>query len=705
MDEAELATLRRRLESFTRARTIGELLLERAQGQAPLLARLAMQEHAGGVRLLLVGDDHPPGVVPAEADGSIELDWHALHHLASRAAACLDRHGIRAGDRVLLVLRTGTSFVAAFLGCQLLGAVPVAVVPPWSSARKQAHLERIAAVSGKARAKAVVLGAETSALLSRGPADLPPDWHPILAGELLEESATFERPPPSDDRAPAFLQFTSGSTGQPKGVVISHRALFANIVATGAAHGFGVAETWCTWLPLFHDMGLVAYFLGPILRGGRTVLLSPDAFLQQPSVWLEAISRYRVTASGGQDFGYRLAAERISDNTVSRLDLSRWRWAVSGGELNRALTQRVFAERFAQCGFSATSFVSAYGLAEMCLAVTATRRGSSIRVDRIDRLCLEESGRIVESRAPSGATEVASVGQPIPEHEVRVVDQRGTPVADRIEGEVEVRGPSMMTGYYEDSEATDQALRQGWLRTGDLGYLNDGELFVTGRRKEIIIKAGRNIHPYDVERAAAEVSGVRAGRCAAFGVPDESRGVEQLVVVCETTETDAEAQRRLSRGVRTEIVARVGVSPDEVVLAPPGTVKKTPTGKIQRMLVRSAYLRGELVASGPLRGPRQRSARDEMMQIVRRSITSVSATAELVARDIREDQSLFSDLGLSSFELLELTVSLESALDVELPMQQWVDEQAVLTDFSFLVGSLVEMCLRAAVVPREKGAE
>jgi acyl-CoA synthetase (AMP-forming)/AMP-acid ligase II/acyl carrier protein len=717
MDEGELETLRGRVESFTRARTIGELVLERARGDAPLLARLAMREPARGVRLLSVGDDHPPGVVPDEADGSIELDWHGLHVVASRAAACLDRRGVRAGDRVLLVLRTGTSFVAAFLGCQLVGAVPVAVVPPWSSARREAHLERIGAIACKARATAVVLGVESEALLSHGPKRLPSDWRPIHATELLHETASFEGPPPSDEHAPAFLQFTSGSTGRPKGVIVSHRALLANIVATGAAHGFGLAETWCTWLPLFHDMGLVAYFLGPILRGGRTVLIPPDAFLQQPSVWLEAISRYRVTASGGQDFGYRLAAERISDDAARRLDLSCWRWAVSGGELNRALTQRSFADRFARCGFSPASFVSAYGLAEMCLAVTTTRRGSGVRVDRIDRVCLEEERRIVDSRAlndrapddraPARAMEVASVGRPIPGHEVRVVDPRGMPVAERIEGEIEVRGPSMMTGYYEDTDATDDALRQGWLRTGDLGYLSDGELFITGRRKEIVIKAGRNIHPYDVERAA-EVSGVRAGRCAAFGVPDPSGEVERLVVVCETRETGAAAHRRLARSVRTEVVARVGISPDEVVLAPPGTVRKTPTGKIQRVLARNAYLRGELAVCGPAHTSAQRNgrrSRDDVMQIVCRSIIAVGAAAELMTGDIREEQSLFADLGLSSLELLELTVSLESALGVELPMQQWVDEQGVLTHSSFRVGSLVEMCLGAAAVPSERGAE
>jgi acyl carrier protein len=304
--------------------------------------------------------------------------------------------------------------------------------------------------------------------------------------------------------------------------------------------------------------------------------------------------------------------------------------------------------------------------------------------------------------------EVASVGRPIQGHEVRVVDQRGTPVSDRTEGEIEVRGPSMMTGYYEDAEANDDALRQGWLRTGDLGYLSDGELFITGRRKEIVIKAGRNIHPYDVERSAAEVRGVRAGRCAAFGVPDPSGGAERLVVVCETRETEAAAHRRLARCVRTEIVARVGISPDEVVLAPPGAVRKTPTGKIQRVLAKNAYLRGELAVCGPAQASAKRHgrrSRDDVMQIVCRSIIAVGVARELVPSDIREEQSLFADLGLSSLELLELTVSLESALGVELPMQQWVDEQGVLTQSSFRVGALVEMCLGAAAVPRERGAE
>jgi acyl-CoA synthetase (AMP-forming)/AMP-acid ligase II len=609
LNETELAEKRRLLGSYTRARTLGELVCERALGPLPDLAGLAVSHHRGkAVRLLYVGGDKPPGVAANPLDDSLELDFHDLHRLARRAARCLSRVGLERGDRVLLVLETGTAFVASFLGCQILGAIPVPVVPPWSSVRKNVHLERLAAVVAVAGAVAVVLTSEIQRALGREStaAGLP---RIVLASDVLGETEEFTGDPPNDRDAPAFFQFTSGSTGDPKGVVISQRALLANIVATGAAHGYGPTDCWCTWLPLFHDMGLVAYLLAPILRGGTTVLIPPAAFLRDPCSWLDAITRYGVTGSGGQDFGYKLCAERVSEERAAKLDLSRWKWAISGGELNREATQQAFMDRFRARGFREDAFVSAYGLAEMCLAVSTTQRGAS-RIDRIDRTRLESERVAVPSDDPLTVA-VASVGRALPGHEIRVVGSSGETLGDRREGEIAVRGPSMMTGYYEDEEATRRAVPDGWLRTGDLGYLVGGELFVTGRTKEIVIKGGRNIHPYDVERAACTVAGVRPGRCAAFGILDTAAGSERLVVVYESERDDADMQD-LTRRIRASIIQCVGIAPDEVRCVPRGTIRKTGSGKTQRVLLGILYRQGKLppaegLYGGPPKGRKEAS--------------------------------------------------------------------------------------------------
>lgn len=574
---------------YTRAETIGQMLEERARG--PL---------GDDIRFLFVNeDDVPPDRTPIGPDECVTFSFADAMDLARRGAYHLRSRGVQHGDRVLLVLPTGPSFLAAFYGCQVLGAIPVPVVPPASLARMDDHIARIARVATICEAKAVVVSqgllAITGMVRSRFKEARAALSNVVFGQDLLREEGRVQELARVRPEDPAMLQFTSGSTGDPKGVILPHRSLLANMKGIGLAAGFTRDDVALAWLPLFHDMGLIGHFLASAAWGLPLVLMPPETFIRRPREWLKAISRYRGSCSAAPNFAYSLCAKKIKDRDLEGIDLSSWRVAFCGAEPVNPKTITDFITRYEPYGFQPSTFFPVYGMAEMSLAATFPLPGGPPRFDRVVRHRFEQGGAAEPAQEPREAGEATdvvtwvSVGRPLPEHEVRIVDPEGRPLPERREGEVEVRGPSMMAGYYRSQVATAEAIRGGWLRTGDLGYLAEGDLFVTGRRKEIIIKSGKNLYPQDIEAAAARVNGIRVGCCAAFGVTNAGRGTEDLVLVCETRLDDPQDRARLMSEVRTAVLEAIGATPDVVVLVPPGTVPKTSSGKIQRDLMRKRY--------------------------------------------------------------------------------------------------------------------
>ncbi|MCA8921353.1 MAG: fatty acyl-AMP ligase [Planctomycetes bacterium] len=568
------------------------MLLQRAQGP-----------QGEDIRFLFVADDDlPPGATLVGDDQHLVFSYREALDLALRAAEHLRARGVTRGDRVLLMLPTGPTFMAAYYGCQLLGAAPVPVVPPVSLNRMEDHLKRIARIAKICTAKAVVVGSQMmpvfKVVCSRDKEAKRSLGNAIRGSDLLAEETPLAEPVTGEALDPAMLQFTSGSTGDPKGVVLPHRSILSNMQAIGQAAQFGPTDVALAWLPLFHDMGLIGHFLAAVSWGIPLVLLPPEVFIRRPKEWLKAMSRYRGTCSAAPNFAYSLCAKKCKDADLAGVDLGCWRVAFCGAEPINPDTVTTFVDRFKSFGFRATSFFPVYGMAEFSLAATFPDPKAEPRFDTVHRLQFESKG-IAEPYAGSEADGALSVtwvgvGQALPGHEVRVVDAQGTLLPERREGEVEVTGPSLMAGYYKNPLATAETLRGKWLRTGDRGYLADGELFVTGRSKEVIIKGGKNLYPQDVEAAAAQVKGVRVGCCAAFGVRNQKRGTEDLILVCETREEDPDARGRMQTAIRNAVLEAVGATPDTIVLVGPGTVPKTSSGKIQRGLMRERFVANDL---------------------------------------------------------------------------------------------------------------
>ncbi len=504
--------------------------------------------------------------------------------------------GVARGDRVALMLRTERAFFELFFGTLMVGAVPVPLYPPIRADDLLAYTRRQQAILQNAGARLLVTFAEVERLaaLMRGPV---PSLHEVTTPDRLVRRGVHpvvEQARPDD---PAFIQYTSGSTGDPKGVLLSHANILANVRAIGQALDLGADDVAVSWLPLYHDMGLIGLWLGALYFGAPAIIMSPLAFLSRPSRWLWAFHAHRGTITAAPNFAFDLCARKVADEEVQGLDLATWRIAINGSEAVSADTIERFTRRFAPYGFKAGAMCPAYGLAESSVALTLSAPGRAPRIDRIAREPFERAREI--RAAPSDdarALQFVSCGRPLANHDVRIVDPSGRALGDRVQGRIQFRGPSLTRGYFHNPEATRAAMHDGWMDSGDLGYRADAELFITGREKDLIIQGGRNICASEVEAITSTVPGVRPSCVAAFGIADAATGTERLIVVAETREREAERREALQRAVRDRLVSEIGSPPDVVVIADPHSVLKTSSGKIRRQAVRDVYLAGKLGA-------------------------------------------------------------------------------------------------------------
>jgi 1-acyl-sn-glycerol-3-phosphate acyltransferase len=538
-------------------------------------------------------------VLRGDAGAEATVTYGALAADAAGVAGALAAQGVSPGDSVAIMLRTERAFFPVFFGVLLAGAVPVPIYPPFRPRQLEEYAHRQVGILRNAEARMLITFAE-AARIGRLVRRRVPTLRTVLTADELTSGPPRVPAGPRQAGDVALIQYTSGSTGDPKGVVLTHANLLANIRALGRALAVRPEDVCVSWLPLYHDMGLIGAWLGSLYHGIPVVLMSPLAFLARPARWLTTLSRHRGTISAAPNFAFDLCVKRVTDEELAGVDLSAWRLAVNGSEAVSADTIARFTSRFAPYGFHPHAMAPMYGLAEAAVGLTATDPGRGPRVDVVHRETFERERRAVAAGPSEPAPlRFVSCGRALPGHDVRVVDATGLDVPARREGRIEFRGPSVTAGYHRNLELTRTAMRAGWMDSGDLGYLADGELFVTGRRKDIIIKAGRNLYPQEIEDLVGGVPGVRRGCVAAFGVPDPELGTERLVVVAETRARDADARERMRAEVVDRVVAALGLPPDTVEIAPPGAVLKTSSGKIRRSATRDAYVRGTLRRQRP----------------------------------------------------------------------------------------------------------
>ena len=532
-----------------------------------------------------------------EDQQEIPLTYRDLWHGALVYAATLAERGVGPGETVAIMLPTSKEYLFCFYGVLLVGGVPVPLYPPARLATIEDHMTRHVGVLKSAGASVMVTipQAKPLAWLLRAQVE---SLRAVMVPEDFVGDAKSFAPVRGRGGHIGFLQYTSGSTGNPKGVVLTHANLLANVRAMGKAARATQEDVYVSWLPLYHDMGLIGGCFATMYHGFPVVLMSPLAFLARPSSWLRAIHRHRGTISGGPNFSYELCLRRIPDHEVEGLDLSSWRFLYNGAEPVSPETMAAFEERFEKHGVRRGSISPVYGLAEASVGLAFTPPGGPREVDLIDRDKFARTGQAVPASAEDPAPlKVVGCGRVLVGHDMRVVDAAGLELPDRHEGQLQFRGPSATSGYYRNPEATKGLFSGDWVNTGDRAYLSEGRLYLTGREKDIIIRGGRNISPYELEQAIGDLPRIRRGCVAVFGSMDPASGTERVVVLAETRQPDTALDEDLRHRINELAVSLIGAPADDIVLAPPHTVPKTSSGKIRRVAARDYYERGPTVVA------------------------------------------------------------------------------------------------------------
>jgi fatty-acyl-CoA synthase len=515
------------------------------------------------------------------------VSWGRLHEEAKGYAVALQAWGVRPGDHVALLSPTTRELVTAIQATWLAGAAIVVLPLPMRLSSIEEFVAQTRTRIRNADARLCVVDPELAAFVPPEPGDPPMVGFDELAGG---DPAAWVRPPDDPERL-VILQFTSGSTADPKGVMLPDRVVQANLDAIAVAARLDPDDdVLVSWLPLYHDMGLVGLLTLPMSTGTSLVLGAPQDFTARPARWMEWMSTYGGTATAGPNFSYVLATRAL--NRAEGLDLSRVRLALNGAEPIDADQVEAFVAAGRRHGLRPEAVFPAFGMAEVAIAGTFPEPLSGMVTDCVDRRVLETERYAAPVPPGTGSgRRLALLGRPVPGLEIRIVDpETGAALRDREVGELEIRGTSVTTGYYRRPDANADLFHDGWLRTGDLAYTLDGQLVMCGRIKDVIIVGGRNVFPEDVERAVGDLDGVRAGNVIAFGV-ESDRGRETLVVVAETKADDFPLVRKL---VAERVRTVVGVPAKDIVLVTPGTLPKTSSGKLQRSLCRRRYEDGQL---------------------------------------------------------------------------------------------------------------
>jgi len=577
---------------------VGETLEPLYPTMLHAFANAARRDATTGITLLPDRADKPPE----------QRSYRRLYHQATSLAAHLAQLGVQPGDRVVLVLPTSFEFITTFFAVQLVGAVPVPAYPPAALERAARAVERLRHVVDSSGARMCITTKRLRTLLGQLRVDRLVAVENLRSGDKAKPPRVKRR-----RRDPAFIQYTSGSTDRPKGVLLSHDNLVMNIHAMGLAMKISRSDRGASWLPLYHDMGLIGGLLTSIYWHMPLALLSPLGFMADPLRWLETITAHSATISPAPNFAYALCVRRAAKTPerLAGLNLSSWRVALNGAESVSLDVIDEFCATFGPRGFARATMLPVYGLAEASLAVTFPPVEAEPHAEVVDRHQLAAGHAVPSDAHNPEAMVLVSVGTALPGHELIVVDEHGHELPEREVGHVIARGPSIMQGYYDDPATTGGVLVDGALWTGDLGYVSGGELFITGRTKDLVIVRGRNYYSEDLERIAAAVPGVRGGGVIAFAVHDDDQAAEVAIMVCETRETDAEARVEIVRKISQAVADGSGIRLDEVVLAEPGTIPKTSSGKPQRSLTRELYLRDDL--------DRPRSAKLEVARLFVRS--------------------------------------------------------------------------------------
>ena len=522
-----------------------------------------------------------------DGDKGEAITYGNLLTSATKVAAGLAAGGLRRGDAVAIMLPTGADFLEAFLGVMIGGGVAVPVYPPSNPDAIEDYVRRQIRILGHAGIRFLITFDRVRAISQLIRFHLP-ELKAVATVTALREAGIGGQSGPPEPAEIAVIQYTSGSTGDPKGVVLTHANLLANIRAIGRAVQVRPPDAVVSWLPLSSDMGLIASWLFSLYYAAPITLLSPLEFVNRPERWLWAIHNSRGTLSPAPNFAYELCARKVPAWTLEGLDLSSWRGAVNAGEAVLPDTTSRFVRRFEPFGFREEAFLVCYGLAESSVALTFPEVGRKPRLDAILRDTFERTGRAQPAQADADVLRFYSVGKPLEGHEVRVTDDGGVALPERVEGRLQFRGPSMSREYYRNPEAFGAAVSSdGWMDSGDLGYVAGAEVFFTRRRKDTIVKAGRSISAEDVETAVQGVPGVEHNGAAAFGVVDPDTGTESLVVVCETRATLRRDLERIELGVQRSVEEVLGIPADRVELAPPGSLPRTSNGKLRRSELRS----------------------------------------------------------------------------------------------------------------------
>ena len=641
------------LDSLTRVELISRVekqfklaLPERTFAEAETARDLLRALHGAGAPRATLSVTEMPEVTmgkaaaaPAEAQTLVDvLDWHIAHHPdrphiqiyqdegkgeiltyrqlksgAIKVAAGLQQLGLKPAEPVSIMLPSGPEYFHSFFGILIAGGIPVPIYPPARLSQLEDHMRRHARILSNCLANTLITVPEARRVARLLKSQVP-NLHHIVSVSELQASDTLSTLPALNTNDVAFIQYTSGSTGNPKGVVLTHANLLANIRAMGQAVEANSEDIFVSWLPLYHDMGLIGAWLGSMYYAALFVVMPPLSFLARPERWLWAIHRYHGTLSASPNFGFEYCLRRINDEDLKGLDLSSWRAAFNGAEAVSPDTLQQFEQRFASFGFRANAMMPVYGLAESSVGLAFPPLGREPLIDHIDRNTFMKTGQARPAQDEDiHALRFPSSGQPLAGHQIRVIDTAGHELPERQQGRLQFRGPSSTSGYYRDAEKTQELFDGDWLDSGDLAYIANGEVFITGRTKDIIIRAGRNIYPDELEQAVGNVPGIRKGRVAVFGSTDTRSSTERLIILAETRIEDTAELEKLRTEINALATDLTGAPPDQTVLAPPGTVLKTSSGKIRRAASREVFEKGEV-------GKVQRSA---AWQVVRLTFASI----------------------------------------------------------------------------------